>query len=149
MKRTFAVLCLISAALCIQGCGQKMGGVKGTVSIGDKTLAMGTVTFISSGEDKKPYQTAIKEDGTFSISGVPVGEVKVVVVSTDPAKKPKSDRTKDTKGADDEGRGGGKGDAKWIEVPKIYGDLKTTPLVFTIKDGSEEVNNLEIKLRGE
>ena len=72
-------LVTVSACMCLLlGCSGGTGDVSGTVTFNGKPLQGGTVTFASA--DGGPnYTGIIKEDGTYTVSGVRSGPYKVCV----------------------------------------------------------------------
>lgn len=68
-------------ALAAAGCGGK-GNVSGKVTSNNKTVVYGTVTLLA--KDGLQYPAQIFPDGSFAIYDVPVGEVRIAVVSPDP-----------------------------------------------------------------
>lgn len=117
---TGAVLLL---GLVSAGCGGK-GEVSGKVTYQDKPVVYGSVMIIAS--DKKPYYGQIGEDGTYTVSGVPAGEAKVVVSSPDPRQAA--------------GKGGSPSvdPKKWFAIPGQYGDPDKTPLKLTVNSGANK-----------
>jgi hypothetical protein len=76
---TLAAACLI---LGITGCGKGSSTVSGTVKLEGKPLRFGSVTMM--GEDRIPHTGEITREGTYTVEGVPYGEVRVAVSSPDP-----------------------------------------------------------------
>lgn len=75
-----------AALLAAPGCGPARTDVTGTVSYKGKPVVYGTVSVI--GLDQMTYYGTIRENGTFSVSGVPVGALKLGVFSPDPYFEP-------------------------------------------------------------
>jgi hypothetical protein len=87
-----------------------------------------------------PKYGVIREDGTYTVKGVPVGNAKVVVTSPDPkpaAKtRPGPEGRPDPRG-EDPGPTLPEAAAKgWFPLPGKYGDLATTTLRVEVKRGS-------------
>jgi hypothetical protein len=77
LRAGFLVLLLL--ALLTIGCGSKTGTLSGKVTYQGKALTGGFVTFISEGPEAKTLSCGIQKDGSYSLSGVPVGPVKITV----------------------------------------------------------------------
>src|SRR4051794_4310897 len=69
-------LVLVLAVLAA-GCGRKAGNVSGTVKFNDKPLTAGTITFYD--RDDRPTSSPISATGTYSVTGVASGKVKVAI----------------------------------------------------------------------
>jgi hypothetical protein len=65
-----AMLILLAA-----GCGRDLGNVSGTVKFKGQPLPAGTITFYD--RDKGATSSEIKSDGTYSVSKVATGPVKI------------------------------------------------------------------------
>jgi hypothetical protein len=123
-------------ALAVAGC-QSRGDVSGTVTFKDKPLVYGTVLFVCS--DGASVQAMIQKDGTYSASGLAIGDAQVAVNSPnpksigifttwkDPAKKPPPLEV-----------------PGWFAIPARYGDAVTSKLTVTIKGGA---NPFDIALK--
>jgi len=73
--------CVAFAALLAasSGCGAGKVDVSGTVTCNGRPVTTGSISLIAS--DKIQYEGPINADGTFTIVGVPSGEVKIGVYS--------------------------------------------------------------------
>lgn len=71
-----AVLC---AALLTTGCREKKGEVSGSVTYKKRPLTQGTVLFFCP--DQQIISRIISPDGTYSVSDLPVGDIKVAVTA--------------------------------------------------------------------
>jgi hypothetical protein len=69
------IMVLVLAPSC--GCAPPTGSVSGTVTYQGKTLPYGRVTFVCA--EGTVVSGAIESDGTYAISPVPVGPVKIAV----------------------------------------------------------------------
>jgi hypothetical protein len=127
------------AALAAAGCGgPSPGDASGTVRYNGWPLVCGSVIFY--GSDGLPHAAAIGPDGTYSVTGVPSGEVKVAVVSelpsaTAPVKKQAADGKalrQDVTPPAPKAAGRPRG---WFPVPKKFGDATTSGLTITIDAG--------------
>ena len=145
------VLMAFSVGL-LSGCGRKVSDVSGTVTYKSKLVTSGTVTMV--GADDAFVQGEIKEDGSYVLKAVPVGEVKVLV-SSPPLLPQKGGKKLDRVDPDT----GKKYDSKqseintlatqlqkdtWRPIPIRYSDITQTDLKFTVTAGG--INTHEIKL---
>jgi hypothetical protein len=60
--------------------------VEGTVTSGGKTVTSGTVSVIAA--DNKVYSASIQPNGTYTVTGVPPGPVRVAVATRQPTPPP-------------------------------------------------------------
>src|SRR5205809_302458 len=82
VRRPARPLAVLSVLMLVAvGCAGR-GDVSGKVTYKGKALVFGTVQMEAA--DKTFKQANIESDGTFSIPGVPVGEARVAVSSTNP-----------------------------------------------------------------
>jgi len=141
------VVFLAVAALGTTGCGQKLGTVTGKVTVknaGQVTLVKGgMVTFVSTA-GKASKATEIKEDGTYTIDKIPVGEVKICVDTK--GLKPPAGYTTGTpkyappKDASTTGYTPPDPTAKYklyVPIPPRYAETETTPLTYTVVPGNQ------------
>jgi hypothetical protein len=124
------------------GCGPGIGQLTGKVTVGGKPVVLGTVSAI--GSDGVARYGQIQPDGTYKIEGIPGGEVKIVVVSPNPADM--GNRRSAGKGED--ARAAQAGDTpvspelakQWIAVPAEAGDPAKTKLKTTVGKGTNTFN---------
>jgi hypothetical protein len=120
-------------ALLTMGCGSGGGApgvsrsVSGTVTFKDKPLPGGEVTFFG-GKDGKEASSAglIDEEGKYTLTNPPVGDVKIVVHGPTPssdASKPK----------------------KPVEIPKHYSDRNQSGLSYKVTEEAKQTHNIELK----
>ena len=69
--------------LLLAGCGRS-ANVTGKVTYQARSVCYGTVILVSA--DKKVRSGVIEPDGSYTVEGVPLGDVKIAVISHDPAK---------------------------------------------------------------
>lgn len=142
-------------SLGVTGCGG-VGSVTGTVTYkpNGKKLAWGTVSMI--GRDGILRQGVINRDGTYSVNGVPTGEVKVLVSSENPKATPansakagsgrvdpdagkRAPRPGEPGAADDRGMTPSPVDEEivkaWFPIPEKYADMGKSNLTATVKGG--------------
>lgn len=144
-------------AVLVVGCSKPTGDLTGTVQYKGKSVVTGTVTAFDA--DKKPYQGAI-EQGQYTIKGIPVGSVSLIVVSLNPAAGQPGPPAggpgpAGTPGAPGGGgdRGGGRGAPRgsqqepipgWFAIPSKYEKVETSDLKTEIKAGPNTFN-IELK----
>jgi hypothetical protein len=139
----FGVFCL--TALVLMGC-KSQGTVHGTVTYGNQKIRVGRVSVVVS--NAQPQSAIIKDDGTYEITGVPVGEGKVVVESREPVNPTMGGGGKTIESMPPEMRekmGNPQKKyqdalAKWIKIPDKYADQNKTPLNLEVKSGDNEFN---------
>lgn len=160
MMRSLRAVCfvgsLLACSLLVAGCGgPKTAKVSGTVMFGGKALPGGKITFYpANGGAANPASADIQEDGTYTVTNVPVGEVKVTV-STDHLSGKLTTRNAPPGGVDAQmkppaGAGanipqkpdnaGVKLIGTYTKIPAKYGKPETTDLTYTIsgdKSGHE------------
>jgi hypothetical protein len=120
-------------ALAAGGCGGGTGSVSGKVLYQGKPLPGGYVNFL--GEKNVTKTSAIKEDGSYSVSGLPVGTAKISVQGLMKRRL-----------ADLPGQGGKdeKVEQKEVHVPPQYGNTDTSGLTYEVKPGSQSYD-IELK----
>src|SRR5262245_16957798 len=149
---------IIIACLSVVGCGG-VADVKGTVSYKGQLLKFGSVSAIPPGG--LVVQGDIKEDGSYELKGVGLGEAKFMVYCQDPKFTKAVTDLADKSPKDGEGKDGGKGgriaagalttgDAvKAIQqnpnlIPDKYSDQSKTTLKHTAVRG-ENVYNIVLE----
>jgi hypothetical protein len=66
--------------VCAAGCSPKTATVSGKVTVNNKPVTAGVITFYPDEESgAKPASANIKADGTYEVGNAPVGKVKVAV----------------------------------------------------------------------
>lgn len=147
--RTLATISILFATS-ITGCGPAATDVTGSVTFEGKTVVFGTVVII--GTDGLPRSGAIQPDGTYRVSGVPLGAAKVAISSPRPPgmkvpnAKPKTGRDEglDERRPADENATVDPVVAKgWFALPEKYGDPATANL--TLEVTANLVFNFELK----
>jgi hypothetical protein len=135
--RGFVILPAVFLLIVVVGC-QKHGDVSGRVTYQGKPLVFGTVQFEAS--DGSLKQANINPDGTYSIQGVHIGEVKAAVNSPNP-------KSSDLRAIVREGQEPPpppKEYPGWFPIPPEYQDLSKPKLSYTIKGGR---NTIDIELQ--
>lgn len=150
MKRVLwavGFLVFLSAA----GCGGATAIVSGKVTYEGKPVTSGYVAFYSA--DGQTVTGRIDDEGQYTVSKAPVGDVKVAVFTTDPAQKPPRQLLANGK----QGGGPSKGKAppeeetmepvragKFVAIPSRYKDPEQSGLNFTVKSGPQTID-LDLK----
>ncbi len=116
------------------GCGKYTGEVSGKVIFKGKPLPGGIVTFIHP--DGRIGQAQIQEDGSYTVSDAPGGDVKVTVVTMKPLPGlPPMFAPKGLGGA-------AKAETvypagKYVKIPEKWGDKEKSGLTLTVKRGNQ------------
>lgn len=142
----FAVLGVGVFALC--GCSGGIGNISGKVTFKGKTVASGAV--IAVGSDGIARYGKIEPDGSYRVTDIPAGEVKLAVNSPNPAPDPEKLKVS----APGAKRGGREqqdpitatptSDPKlWFEIPAELGDVTRSGLSTKIKRG-DNAHNIEL-----
>jgi hypothetical protein len=125
-------------AICLAagiGCGKPTATVTGKVTLNGAPVTAGAVTF--HGEEKFVQSAGIDTNGTYSISNVPVGPVKVTVVPAQP--RPVRNMPGKT-AAKHPGDKGGPGAAAVVPIPEKYRDPSQSGLNYTLKSGEQTID---------
>lgn len=118
MRRTLAPLALALLA----GCGGNDSTLTGRVSHRGKPVTSGVVVVLNP--DGSAAKGAIEPDGSYRVSGVGRGTVKVAVLSPDPAGravKPAGSRQRPTPPKPD-----------WVRLPESVGNPGTSGIRFDV-----------------
>jgi hypothetical protein len=132
--------------LCQAGCLKSTARttVSGKVTFQGKPVPAGTVSFFAT--DKRTSLAVINADGTYSMGDAPVGDVTITVQTpprgmagrlsgtTKPPpgmKMPEEMIPKDQPAIVTD-------PSKWVELPKKYADVQSSPLKYTVKAGPQE-----------
>ena len=92
---------------------------------------MGSVVVL--GSDGIPKSGQIQDDGTYTITGIAAGSVKISVSSPDPGESQPSQRIPGTP-QPKVGRTG------WFAIPDKYGDFAKSELTYGLKRGANSFN---------
>ncbi|MCI0642979.1 MAG: hypothetical protein L0Y72_05520 [Gemmataceae bacterium] len=147
--------CLPLLFLAPLGCGGKSAPptatVNGKVTYKKQLLKGGSMAFFLSSDHSKGATAGIKEDGTYTATGVPVGEVKVTVETTSlqPSPTPPPQLAKELPKDLPEGSPYGKPkqvqDPKnYVRIPDLYSIPDQTTLKYTIAEGTQTID-IELK----
>jgi hypothetical protein len=138
-SRRLALLGGLLLAVGLAGCsGNQRLTIQGTVSYQGRPVPSGVVKFHGPGD--RVSMATLEKDGTFTITDVSPGEVKVTV-EEDPAARMKESMT----GAGDEqpSADGKEAAVPPISIPPRYWKVSTSGLVYTITSGTDR---LDVKL---
>ena len=133
LPRRGLALLFAAGLLAAIGCGGT-GDMTGKVTYKEKPVQMGSVLVTAS--DGSTHTSPISEDGSYSVMSIPQGPVTISVTSQDPktvvvAQRKNKDAPKAQVTTGDP--------SKWVAIPAMYGDSKTSGLTATIKGGKNEV----------
>jgi hypothetical protein len=133
------LFCFVLATL--EGCGaSKPGGtVNGKVSYKGESVGAGMVTFFGSTADQVA-SASIAKDGTYTASGVPLGQVRVTVSTPSPG--PTAEQVakngflkrKNVKASGE----------KTVSLPAKFANAATSQLTLTVSEGSQPYD-IELK----
>lgn len=136
------VLCALGSA----GCEGGTGDLSGKVTYRGKAVVSGSVTVV--GADGLPHVGPIGPDGTYAVSGVPAGPVRIAVMSPNPVDVATA-RTGRGGAARDGGRGGEAREPppgapaapdpvaakNWFPLPEEAGDVSRSGLKTMLQRG--------------
>ncbi|MDY3560743.1 hypothetical protein R5W23_001989 [Gemmata sp. JC673] len=130
-------------SVAVPGCGPARTDVTGTVTYKGKSVVYGTVSVV--GSDQVTYYGTIQESGAFTVSGVPVGPVKLGVFSPDPYFEPPISAAEKAR-HEEARRASGvpvppkppKG--KWFRLPGKYADPLTSGLTAELTNPGSPID---------
>jgi len=114
------------------GCGSKTATISGKVTYQGKPLPGGFVNFISEGPNATTKPSPIQKDGSYSVSGVPIGPAKITVQGVASRKFRVPQKMQNTPGVAD-----AKSDQPEVFVPAWYGIPDQTDLKYDVQPGSQ------------
>jgi hypothetical protein len=135
--RALLMATLLAAPLLLPGCDAPRSRVHGTVKVQGRPVTGGTIIFQT--KDPQAFAAELKADGSYEVSGLPRGTIRVSVQPLPPKGPGKSVG----------GPGGAAPDpAKQAPpdpppppgpvVPTLYADANTSGLSFELKDQDQE-----------
>jgi hypothetical protein len=129
-----AVLALFVPA---SGCGPGEANVTGKITYKGAPVPNGSVTF--HGENDWAQSAWIDPNGNYTITGAPVGPVKVTVVSSQPRNAPAMGGPKSV--ANHPGDKGAKAaPAAGVALPEKYKDPDQSGLTYTLANGEQSID---------
>jgi hypothetical protein len=137
---------LVPGLFLISGCGKSKSTITGKVYYGDKLVRGGHVVFVTA--DDRSFPTEIDKDGTYKISGLPPGQVRIGVEteSMKPAAQTRENRPPEGAQTDYRGSGGISSEEakdRYTWIPIRYSEPKESGQTYTVKSGTQ---NYDIKL---
>jgi hypothetical protein len=131
-RMSFVVGLLSLAACCLSGCsGNKRHTIQGFVTLQGEPVPAGLVRIFGPGDH---LSTApIRPDGTFTVTDVPAGQIRVTVA---PAKERMA-------GSSGTAGPGSAPPAPKAVIPARYNDVGTSGLVYTVAPGRPLEINLQ------
>jgi hypothetical protein len=130
---------VLGASLAAIGCGgASYGTVSGKVIYKNATLMGGNVSFLN--DEKKVSSVAeIREDGSYKVEKVPVGNVTITVDTSSFKPPPVPRNFKPPAGVQaPSGYDMGERAKRYVPIPNHYADPKQSSLKYTVKGGSQE-----------
>ena len=132
LARLFSVGVVVSL-FAASGCGGGTGDVTGSVKYKGKALDGGQIQF--KGSNGKTASADINPDGTYTVTGVPTGTVKVAVSYVDP-KVVEHFKALSAGGRGESKTPPPKGEpSQFDKVPQKYGDFDGSGLTVEVKTG--------------
>ena len=128
------------ALVVLCGCG-RTAKITGKVTYQGRPVVYGSVIFLSA--DKTVRSCAIEPDGSYTIEGVPTGEVKVGVASPDPSRgRSATRRRKPVEAGRKETGSQGPAVEGWFPLPAAYALPGSPELTFVVDSGhvSHDIN---------
>jgi hypothetical protein len=123
----------------LAGCGPRRVTVSGKVRYQAQAVPKGTVRFLTS-EDKVLFAD-LKEDGSYTITGVPVGLVKISV--TVPPAASLEPQQKGPDGRPVEGAAETTA-VRVVPIPPIYSNPSTSGLEYTVTEEPQQTRDLDL-----
>jgi hypothetical protein len=144
-------LLALAGALAVAGCGGSTGTVTGTVTYQSKPLKGGIVMFTPAGGGQSPVAFNINEDGTYTATGVPVGEATITVDTAYLKSQARGEmggnapKYEPPQGAPEGGApaykppsDAGANARKYVWIPTKYADPAQSGLKYTVTGGSQK-----------
>ncbi len=135
-RRVAAVVFAVTLSI-VAGCGGGKGDVSGKVTYNGKALTFGNVQFLSPGG---AFPAEIGPDGSYSVSGVPVGISKIAVTSRDEEGFIKYMKARSAAGKDKTAPMPKGNPEDYDKIPSKYGDTGQSGLTFEVKTGQQTFN---------
>ena len=133
----------VLVSLSTAGCGSSTGKISGKVYYQNTLVTGGTVSFVSA--DKSSQMAEIKEDGSYTVPRVPVGEA-TICVETQSFKPPSISAPHYQLPPGVQGPGGYKPPdraaraKRYVAIPDRYASPEQSGLKYTVNPGSQEYN---------
>lgn len=138
--RGIALLVFLAPVAMMAGCGSKSGTISGKVTYQGKAVEGGSVNFLSEGANSTMKTGGIQKDGSYSVSGVPVGPAKITVqgmkarrLLIPAALQKEQGGVKEVKTEQSE-----------VYVPPRYGKTETSDLKYDVQSGKQQ-HDIDLK----
>ncbi len=136
MMRSLASTAVCLTLTALAGCGGGGGGsdtatISGKVTYNGAPVANGNLTLFSTSGSS--YPVPLKSDGTFNVSGAPIGMQEVAIDPGSALPPPPA------------GSSGAPAAAAHVDIPPQYKDHKTSGLTWDIKAGKNTPKNFDLK----
>lgn len=129
---------LVTAA----GCSEATGNVSGEVKINGQPAPLGIIVFASQ-EHAKKGASGVIQNGKYTVTGAPVGKVKIVLQNM--AGPASDEKDKDKSKSKPKPKPKGKKEPKPLVFPHKYADEKSSDLEFTVIKGDQQHPGIDIK----
>lgn len=133
-RRGLVLLVFLVPVAIMAGCGSKSGTISGKVTYQGKPVEGGSVNFLSEGPNATMKTGGIQKDGSYSVSGVPVGPAKVTVQGMKARKLLIPAALQKEQGGVKEV----KTEQSEVYVPPKYSKTETSDLKYDVKSGKQE-----------
>jgi hypothetical protein len=139
--RTALFLTAALATVALSGCGDvPRGRIYGTIKFQGRPLTDASVVFLA--KDNRTYLADLRPDGSYEVSGVALGPVKVSVQQFQPRPAPKSERAPAHKAefVDEKASAPRPAEPKELgpRIPAHYGDADKSGLTFELTAPDQE-----------
>jgi hypothetical protein len=133
--RAFRLGALLLLAAAAGGCHKSTATLSGTVTYRGRPVTSGEVVFLSEGGTASAH-APIGPDGRYTVTGVPVGPVKVAVDNPPPSWYATGQRLPAALASDPEVREAREQAAHYVPTPPRYRDPNHSGLSHTVERGS-------------
>jgi hypothetical protein len=135
MGRRWAVLLLVAASLGMAGCNSSTGTVRGKVYYGEALVKGGAVTFFCA--DGRGIRAGIRDDGSYTADGLPLGKAKICVDTSDLDPKRRQPYSPPPGKKVDLGRPSEPDPKLYVAISPKYAAVTTTDLTCEVTGGSQ------------
>jgi len=142
LPRYLGLFFILTALLLAVGCGGGVGTVSGEVKINGQPAPQGTISFVGQESVKKGASGPI-ENGKYTVTGIPVGKVRIVLQNLAPP--PMVDDKDKAKPKPKPKPKKGKAEPKPLVFPSKYANERTSDLEFTVIKGEQVHPGIDVK----
>src|SRR5438105_4200207 len=131
--RLLSQVACAACLVCACGCGWRNATVHGKVTLGGRPVTYGSIILASP--DGTARSAALEPDGSYKVEGMRAGEIRVAVLTPDPAR---SLRGKRLTGPGMRGTPMAKSDTpgpRWTRVPDKYANPATSGITHVLSAG--------------